>query len=79
MAKRKKQKKPNVYKGSYDVASGKIEVAQASYRAQKTEIASISRSQLRQNTFAPELRKFGIVSGGLGVVLVACYIVFSFI
>lgn len=77
--KRTARKKPNVFKGSYDIASGKVEVVKASHKAAKSDSFVSVRRELLLNTFPRELRRFGVITGGLIVVLIICAIVFNVI
>lgn len=71
MAKKKKSKsKPNVFMQSYQVAEGKYDGAAAVGAQSRTESKAAIRKQIYTNTYASELRRFGVIAGALTVCLV---------
>jgi hypothetical protein len=75
--KRNAHKKPNVFRGSYDIASGKVEVIKSSQKIAKSENFVSVRRELLLNTFPRELKRFGFVTGGIIIILIICAIVFN--
>ena len=69
--KKKKQRKPNVYARSYqqvDASHVLVDSSQPTKGLSKRERLFLTRGQLYVNTLPRELKRFGIIAGGvLGV------------